>query len=301
MAAPITATLYSDPGCPWAYSESPALAVLQWRYPEGLDWRFVTIGLSESGRQYEERGYTPVMMARGYARFRRYGMPFATEPKPRVAGTSRACRAIVATRLRQPELTVSVYRALQFGWFTTPLVMDEDESITAVLERIPGLDVAAIVGAIDDPEVIAAYESDKEEARKAAGGATEFQGKARDTDGVVRYTAPSLVFESAEGTRLEAGGFQPVEAYDVLLANFRDRPARREPPESPLEVVEFFRSPLTTQEVAAVMARGNDAPDRAATEDALIELAAAGSVRRFPLGDDALWGRPDPVAHVRAA
>jgi hypothetical protein len=237
-----------------------------------------------------------VMMARGYARFRRYGMPFATEPRARLAGTARACRAIVATRMRQPELTASVYRALQFGWFTTTLVLDQDEDIAQALSAIPGLDVAATVAAIDDPDVVAAYEADKRESRSAVGGATEFQGKARNTDGEVRYSAPSLVFESADGVRLEAGGFQPVEAYDVLLANFRDRPARREPPESPLEAIEHFRSPLTTQEVAAVMTHGNDAPDRAAAEDALIELAAAGSVRRIPLGDDALWARPGAAA-----
>src|SRR3954469_1602017 len=156
MENAIKATLYSDPGCPWAYSESPALAVLQWRYPEGLDWRLVTIGLAESAQQYEERGYSPAMMARGYARFRRYGMPFATDPRPRLAGTSRACRAIVATRMRQPGLTVPVYRALQFGWFTTTLVLDQDEDIAAALRTVPGLDVKAIVAAIDDPEVVAA-------------------------------------------------------------------------------------------------------------------------------------------------
>jgi hypothetical protein len=51
-----------------------------------------------------------------------------------------------------------------------------------------------------------------------------------------------------------------------------------------------------------VMAHGNDAPDRAAAEAALIDLAAAGSVRRIPLGDDALWARPDAaVAAPRAA
>jgi 2-hydroxychromene-2-carboxylate isomerase len=290
--ARLTATLYTDPGCPWAYSASPAFAVLQWRYADGLDWRLVTIGLAESASQYEERGYTPTMMARGYARFRRYGMPFATEPRERVAATSRACRAIVATRLRQPELTTSVVRALQFGWFTTTLVLDRDEDIATALEHVPGLDVQATVAAIEEPEVIAAYEQDKIATRQALGSPTEFQGKARNTDGAVRYSAPSLVFESEDGHRLEAGGFQPVEAYDVLIANFPDRPERREAPESPLAAVEFFRSPLTTQELAAVMARGNDAPDRAATEDALIELAAAGSVTRIPLGDDALWGRP---------
>ncbi len=302
MAGEITATLYSDPGCPWAYSESPALAVLDWRYADGLDWRLVTIGLAETGEQYEQRGYSPAMMARGYARFRRYGMPFATAPRTRLAGTGRACRAIVATRLSQPELTNSVYRALQFGWFTTTLVLDRDEDIAAALSGVPGLDVEAIVGAVDDPDVVAAYEADKRAARAAAGGPTEFQGKARDTDGEVRYSAPSLVFESADGTRFEAGGFQPVEAYDALIANFAERPQRREPPESPLEAIEFFRSPLTTQEVAAVMARGNDAPDRAAAEEALIDLAAAGSVRRIPLGDDALWARPDAAAsEARAA
>ena len=300
MSKPLTATLYSDPGCPWAYSESPAYAVLGWRYPS-LDWRLVTIGLTETAEQYEERGYTPTMMARGYARFRRYGMPFATAPRRRLAGTSRACRAIVATRLSRPELATSVYRALQFGWFTTTLVLDQDADIAQALSGVPGLDVQAIVAAIDDPDVIAAYQADKQEARRAAGGATEFQGKARNTDGEVRYSAPSLVLESADGVRLEAGGFQPVEAYDVLIANFRDRPERRDPPESPLEALRAFGYPLTTQEVAAIMTHGNDAPDRAAAEDALIELAAAGTVRRIPLGDDALWGPAEAVVRESRA
>jgi protein-disulfide isomerase-like protein with CxxC motif len=299
--APVTATLYTDPGCPWAYSASPALAVLRWRYPQ-IDWRLVTIGLTERAEQYEERGYTPTMMARGYARFRRYGMPFATEPRQRVAATSRACRAIVATRLTRPELAVPVLRALQFAWFTTTLILDEDEDIAKALAAVPGLDVPGVVGAIDDPETVAAYEADKEAARQAAGRPIEFQGKERNTDGEARYSAPSVVFEDGAGHRLEAGGFQPVEAYDVLVANFPERTERREPPESPLEPIREFHWPLATQELAAIMTQGNDAPDRAATEDALIELAAAGSVRPIAVGDDALWTRPAlSVAEARAA
>jgi 2-hydroxychromene-2-carboxylate isomerase len=291
--AKLSATLFTDPGCPWAYSENPAFAVLEWRYAGGLDWRLVTIGLSEDAAHYERLGYTPARMARAYRGFRRYGMPFATEPRARVPATSRACRAIVATRLKQPELELPVLRALQLGWFTSTLVLDEDAQIAIALERVPGLDVAAVVGAIEDPDVVAAYEADKKAARQAAGGPTEFQGKDRNSDGAARFTAPSLVFEDGAGNRLEAGGFQPVEAYDVLIANFpaASRPERRDPPASPLEVVAFFRSPLTTQEIAAVMARGNDAPDRGAAEEALIELAAAGEVRRIAVGDDALWAR----------
>src|SRR4051812_17219815 len=285
----ISATHYSDPGCPWAYSASPALAVMYWRYGPAIEWRFVTIGLTESGAQYEARGYTPAKSARGYRSFRRYGMPLATEPRRRIPGTSRACRAIVATRLADPANEYAAFRALQFGWFTTALVLDEDADIAAALERVPGLDVDAIVDAIDDPDVVAAYEADRAEARTAGGGPTEFQGKAANTDGAVRFTAPSVVFENAEGRRLEAGGFQPVEAYDVVVANLEPGIERRQPPDSPLEALATVPFGLTTQEVAAVMTRGNDAPNRAAAEDALIGLVAEGSVVRVPLADDALW------------
>ncbi len=37
------------------------------------------------------------------------------------------------------------------------------------------------------------------------------------------------------------------------------------------------------------MTTGNDAPDRAGAERALIELVAEGKAAREPLGDDALW------------
>ena len=35
--AKIDVTEYTDAGCPWAYSASPALAVLRWRYAEQLN------------------------------------------------------------------------------------------------------------------------------------------------------------------------------------------------------------------------------------------------------------------------
>lgn len=56
----ISVTLYSDPACPWACSERPALRVLDWRYGGQLDWRLVLIGLTEEASQYEARGYTPL-------------------------------------------------------------------------------------------------------------------------------------------------------------------------------------------------------------------------------------------------
>jgi 2-hydroxychromene-2-carboxylate isomerase len=290
----LSATHFTDPGCPWAYSASPALAVLRWRFGDGLDWRLATIGLTESGDQYERRGYTPARSARGYLRFRRYGMPFATAPRRRIPGTSRACRAIVATRLSDPAREYAVLRALQFGWFTTSLVLDEDADIAVALGRVPGLDVEAVVEAIDSAAVVEAYEADRAAARSAGGGATEAQGRAANTDGVVRFTAPSVVLEASDGRRLEAGGFQPLEAYDVVIANLDPSLPRRDAPESVEEALTAFEYGLTTQEVAALMAPRNEAPDRRAAEEALIDIAAAGGCSRLPLGDDALWvsGRP---------
>jgi protein-disulfide isomerase-like protein with CxxC motif len=292
--AQIDVTLYNDPGCPWGYSESPALAVLRWRYGTQLRWRLVTIGLAESTERYEQAGYTPARMTAGHIMFRRrYGMPFAMEPRPRVLATARACRAIVATRLLDPGRELAVLRALQLAWFNTALLLDEDPDIAQALRTVSGLDVAAIVGALDDARVGEAYEADKRETRAAEGGPTHFQGKARQTDGPVRYSAPSLVFAVGDpaggGRSLEAGGFQTIEAYDVIVANLDPTLAREPPPEDPLAALECFPEGLVTQEVAAIMAQGNDPPDRAGAERALIELTGAGRARRTSLGDDALW------------
>lgn len=293
---PLDVTHFSDPACPWAYSVSPAHAVLRWRYADGLRWRLVTIGLTEHASQYVARGHTPERSALTAQRFRAYGMPFGAGIKQRVAGTSRACRTIVATRLKDPAREFEVFRALQLMQFTTTRLLDDDDDLEATLSALPGVDGGAIVGAIEDPDVIEAYERDRAESRTAAGSPTEFQGKAGQTDGPVRYTAPSVIFALGD-RRLEAGGFQTVEAYDVLIANLDPTLDRRPAagPDDVPEVLDAFPEGLTTTEVAAIMTAGNDAPHRDAAERALVALAAAGGARREPVGDGVLW----QPAHAR--
>jgi 2-hydroxychromene-2-carboxylate isomerase len=285
----ISTTLFNDPACPWGYSANPALSVLRWRYRDQLDWRLAVIVLREDTVAREMNGYNPVRQARGARMFRdRFGMPIAAQAKERLVPTGRVCRALVATRLAHPGREFAAMRALQFAWFNSPDLLDQDDAIERALETVDGINPQAVVKAMDAPAVTAAYEADKAEARTAAGGATEFQGK-HATDGeLVRYTAPSVIFER-DGERLECGGFQPLEAYDVLLANLDTSLERTPPPDGPLPLLEYFTDGLTTQEIAALLAANLQVPDRAAAEEALIELAAEGSITREPLGDDALW------------
>lgn len=288
QVARISVRHMADPACPWAYSALPAITALRWRYGEQLDWRILAIGLAENTEHYERRGYSAAQMAQAPLRFARFGMPFALGPRARVIATGRACRAVVAARLERDELAYLALRALHLAWFTTDLLLDEDEAIATALEREPELDAAAIVRRLDDPEVEEAYQADRSEVRAAAGSPAALQEKTARTDEEERYTAPTLIFE-ADVKRLEAGGHQPLEAYDVLIANLDPGLRRERMPDGPVPVLERFPHGLTTREVAVVLAPLNEAPDDRAAASALLDLVAQGRATREPLGGDALW------------
>jgi 2-hydroxychromene-2-carboxylate isomerase len=286
----IHATLYTDPACPWGYVANPSFRVLEWRYGDQLTWRLVMIGLREDASGLAERGWDPARAAARQMAFRRrYGMPFAPAPKERPAGTGRGCRAVVAARLFAPGSEWRVLRALQFANFTTPLLLDDDDQIRDALRAVPGIDADAIVDRLDDHEIAASYEQDRAEARTAAGTAAELQGKTSTSDGPVRFTAPSLLFER-DGRRLVAGGWQPDLAYDVVVANLDPTIRRTPPPETPGPLLERFPEGLATAEVAALLAQGPEyRADLEAAEAALLQLVADGEAVRDPLGHDALW------------
>ena len=274
--------------------------MLRWRYGDQLRWRLVTIGLTEQADQYVKRGYTPAGSARGYLRFRRRGMPFATQPRARVSATGLACRAIVATRLQAPDLEHAAFRALQFAWFTTPLVLDDPDDLAVALDRVDGLDIPAVVAALDEPGGGGRLPGRPRGGahRRGLGRPGRRARRPRPT-GPIRYTAPSLIFARDE-RRLEAGGFQPVEAYDVLIANLDPALERTPPPENPLDALLAFPYGLTTYEVAAIMTPNNGFPDPAAVEGALIDHVADGEVIREPMGDGALWRAGPYPPHRRS-
>jgi len=281
----LDATLYTDAGCPWAYSANPALRVLEWRFRDQLSWRLVMIGLREEASDSAVRTFDGQRaLERWHVFGKRYGMPFATEPKKRPAGTGRGCRAVVAAGLTEPGSEWNAFRALQFGYFAGSVYLDDTDTLEAA--------VGAAAARADDPDVVAEYERQRAEARSAAGSPAHAQDKTTVSDGHVRFTAPSVVFRRGEESAF-AGGWQPLLSYDTLLANFAPDLERIPPPESPEALLDFFPGGLTTAEVALLLAEGSDpVPDREAAEHRLSELVADGRAVRTALGTDAIWTRP---------
>jgi len=294
----ITAWHFSDPACPWAYSSRPAIARLRWRFGDQLDWRLVMIGLSETPDRYLEMGYTAGRMAAGMRSFeQRFGMPFGAGVKPRVAASSRACRAVIAAREESPALGYAALRAIQLMQFTTSGLLDDDDDLRGALETVDGLDAAAVVARIDNPEIVAIYDEDKARTRSAEGRPTHVQNRHSESDGPVRYTAPTVIFEMPDGRWLEVGGFQPFESYDNALANLDPALERRPAPERAADAVLAFPIGLTTAEVAAIM-RGSDtsAEDIPGAERELIAAVDDGELVGIPAGTDALWRPASAVA-----
>lgn len=283
----ITARLYTDPESPWAYSASPALRVLEWRYREQIDWQQVMVGPGEQGGGSSVQA-TPEPVDTLIHLRDACGMPFDLEPKLRPANSSMACEAVISSRLQSPGSEWKVLRALQLLQFNSPLLLDDDSHLRAAISTVSGIDTDAIVDGIEAVDVKAAYRADQAEARSTVFEPGDVRARSTPSGFVIRSSPPSIVFRRNNQV-LEAIGFQSVQSWEGLV-NILDPNLRRiPPPRSPYEAVLLYPSGLTTQEVAAIMAAPDGQPDRNGTERRLAEMAAEGRVNRVAMGNDAIW------------
>lgn len=272
---PLVVDVFTDPGCPFAFSAEPALAALRWRFGDQIALRSRMIVLSNAPEDYDRKGLTPEIAARGAARLAAsHGMPLRDEPPERMVATRPACRAVVAARTHVGRQAADrLLRALRVRHFAGEL-MDTDPVLDAAATDA-GLDPAALRAWTGDDAVHRELEVDVADARSplpAAAGPLDRKLAAVEGGGR-RYTAPSLV---AEG--LVAPGFQPLEVYEVVLANARPSLEPRDAPDDPLEVLRWADWPLATAEVAAVMGTSIDAARQAleATDATFTPAAADG-------------------------
>jgi predicted DsbA family dithiol-disulfide isomerase len=247
-------TLFTDPACPFAFSAEPVRWRLLWHYDLAITTRMIVLTREEG---------EAAKLAQGAATLqKRHGMPIDPRPYEREASSEPACRAFVAVRERDAVAAERFLRALRVRAMQHGL-LDDPALIAAA---------AADAGVDDWSGGEEALEADAAAARDPAPAARRLDHKLGGPPGARRYTAPSYVIGD-----WAIPGFNPVEAYETVLANAGAE--RRDRPASVAELLEWAGEPLATAEVVMVMA---------ASEPAVrSELAR---VARFtPAGADGYW------------
>lgn len=284
MIPPVLIRHFTDPSCPWAFSAERQRLRLLWLYGEQIDWELHMVVLSEDAPE----DFTPQRLSRAYRTLAmRYGMPIDWRERIHVAPSVHACRAVVAVRLRWPELEAAMLRRLRVLNFAGEL-LDDSDTLELAAEQA-GLPVKELAQWAAAPEVEQALRADMLAARSPSPASRAQDYKLGGPDGERRYTCPS--YELLRNTeppadwptarRVDLPGFRPVEAYEAAIANLAPELTRRPDPETAGEVLEWAGVPLATAEIAAVMDRE--------TDDVRGELAR--SARFEPVGVDGYWSR----------
>jgi len=271
---------FTDPTCPWAFSAERQRWRLRWLYGDQLAWTDRMVVLHEDPAELEEK-LPPDRHARALGRIQElFGMPIDATQRPRSAASAPACLAAVAARIHAPDRAEALLRALRVRIMGGELP-DEDATIAGAAQDV-GIDPGELQGWMASEEAIAALAADRAAARDPLPAARLLDHKLGGPAEERRYTCPSYIATSEGSGQTVAPGFQPIEAYEVLLANVAPGLERREDPSGVAEVLAWAPAPLATVEVAAVC--GLD-PDEAREQ-----LTAAGAVER-PAGPDAYWSR----------
>jgi predicted DsbA family dithiol-disulfide isomerase len=267
-------THFTDPACPFAFSAEPVRLRLRWHYDAQLVWHTRMIVLTLEPGEAER-------LAEGAPNLqRRYGMPIDPAPYPRPASSEPACRAVVAARRYAPDAEERLLRRLRVRVMLGGLLDDPD--LIAAAARDVGLEPAVLEGWCARDDVKAALQGDIDAARAPAAAARSLDHKLGGPAGQRRYTSPSYELTRGDGTGslVVVPGFNPVEAYEVAIANLAPELTRRQRPEDVEELLRWAGEPLATAEVALVM--------HLTHEEAYASLSRAGA-RSVAAGADFYW------------
>jgi predicted DsbA family dithiol-disulfide isomerase len=272
----VKVTIYTDPGCPFGFNAQRQETQLAWHYGHGLDITRRMIVLTERSSTFEERGLSREMVAGNSRRLRStYAMPMLTDPPEKLTSTIEACRAYVAARIHDPARADLLLRALRRRVFSEGQPLDELETIHGAAADV-GIETNALDSWLADEQVEKALREDMAATRSPAPEALALAHRLSRSDGGLRYSTGSAVFE-ADGRRVVMPGFQPFAVYEVSVANVAPDLERKPTPKSVEELLAWAPYPLATAEVAEV--RG------IALDQARQELEQAGAKLTDAAGD----------------
>ena len=245
--------VFTDPGCPFAWSAEPHARRIEWLYGDQLQIAPRMVVLSERPEDYLEKGFDPVMQSVGMGRIReQYGMPIDATERPRMTATVHACRAFVAARRHAPAKADLLLRRLRVHHLALAHMIDEPDVLAMAAEEA-GIDATDLERWMAEDGTETALLEDARDARAPMPAAAHLDHKLAGPPQQRRYTCPSWVVHRDGRPSLVAPGFQPVEVYEALIANLGPELTRREDPESALDVLRWAPFPLASAEIAAVM------------------------------------------------
>lgn len=250
-----------------------------WHYGHATEIERRMIVLTETTVSFEERGMSPDMIARAREHLSAtYGMPMGSEAATEAPATIGACRAYVGARMHAPERSLALLRGLRRRMHSDQQRLDDIATVHAAAGDA-GIDRADIDAWLADPEVEAALRADMAATRDPLPEARALAYKLSKSDGGLRYSTSSAVFEH-DGRRVVAAGYQPFAVYEVAMASVAPHVERRDAPGSAAEVLAWAPFPLATAEVAEL--RGID------LDQARGELEQAGATFT-PSANDGYW------------
>jgi hypothetical protein len=170
------------------------------------------------------------------------------EAPDRMVATIQACRAYVGARIHDPERAVLLLRCLRGRAFSDGLPLDESETIHAA-GADAGISADTIEAWLADERVERELRHDMAETRAPLPEALALPERLSRSDGGLRYSTASAVFEHGE-RRVVMPGFQPFAVYEVAVANVAPDLARRPAPQNADEILGWAPYPLATAEIA---------------------------------------------------
>jgi hypothetical protein len=128
----------------------------------------------------------------------------------------------------------------------------DDPELIAAAARDAGLDPAELDAWCARDDVEAELQADIDAARTPPPAARALDHKLGGPRSRRRYTAPSYELTHHDGVQAVVPGFNPVEAYEVTIANLAPELERRPKPKRVEEVLAWAGEPLATAEVALI-------------------------------------------------
>ena len=277
----VRVTIYTDPGCPFGFNAQRQEAQLSWHYGDAVDVTRRMIVLVEKSSSFEELGLSRERVSGNAERLRSlYGMPMVTNARDRLPSTLEACRAYVGARMHDPERADRLLRALRRRAFSEGEPLDDIDTLRAAAGDA-GIATEALEGWLADDQVQDAVRADMADTRAPLPEALALPHRLSKSDGKLRYSTASAVFER-DGRRVVMAGFQPFAVYEVAMANVAPDVPRRAPAETVEELLAWAQYPLATAEVAELRGIGLDT--------ARAELERSGA-RSTPSAQDGYWWR----------